>query len=286
MRFPSDETIRARAALARLRGQALARNEDYESAIDKLKTLGLRFGPDGFTAIDGVLSWGLCDAIYSVCRRATLILPVLPDKLKALTLDEILKYDEHHVFPDVPGWTIEPKDARRFKAAVQRSARLLLPAAGDLSVALTAEDDRSAAPRTGDVDQRLDDEFAEDFFREKDRSGFVATNTRQFRAGVIERAAPGDLVRYQVVLLGKLTKRHRGPDRSIPEDLFAQYWRVYDLRKAGKNECEILRDVWPTEERAEAPSSDKTPRRQRVYDYLHRAKELIAAAYPPETDRS
>jgi len=31
---------------------------------------------------------------------------------------------------------------------------------------------------------------------------------------------------------------------------------------------------------------DKTPQRQRVYDYLYRAKELIAAAYPPETDRS
>jgi len=93
-------------------------------------------------------------------------------------------------------------------------------------------------------------------------------------------------VRYQAVPLGKLTKRHRGPDRSIPEDLFAQYWQVYDLSTARKSEREIIREVWPTEEPAEGPSSDKTPQRQRVYDYLHRAEELIAAAYPPETDRS
>jgi hypothetical protein len=261
MRYPSDDAIRTRAINARFRGQALGRNEPYCADVAALQDLGLRFGCDGFAIFEDVPPWALSEKINAVCQRAQLVLPVLPDKLRTLSLSEILDYANNQIFPDVPGWEFEPKNRKRFRAAVSRSASLLMPvpAARDFTIALTVENSLllSAATRPNAC---LDDK--------------CVANLLSDRASV----------RYQSVPSIRLTSRFRGPDRSVSENRFDKYWHVYDLSKLGRKEREIIDELWPGEAEADGSSFDKSPVRQRVYDYRRGAKRLIALAYQSASD--
>jgi hypothetical protein len=101
-----------------------------------------------------------------------------------------------------------------------------------------------------------------------------------------------ELRQVRPVPLKRLQKRHRGVSAGDgpPDDHFSQCWKVYDLRRQGKREREILASLWPEElptqdaqrqRKGQADSSVKTPLRQRVYDFDATAKALIKAAYPP-----
>ncbi len=75
--------------------------------------------------------------------------------------------------------------------------------------------------------------------------------------------------------LGKRVRRGEGP-----EAIRAQCWRVWDLRRSGRSEREIIGEMWPNERPANVVSGwEKTPLRQRVYDYENLAKRLIKLAY-------
>jgi len=237
-RYPSDHSIRRRAEIAYHHAQALSRNSGYRRDVQRLVESGFRFNEDG-SPCDSPQGMQI-SLVQRIRQRSGLRIPILPDRLRKLTLEEILAYDVMPLFKEIPGWDIRLKEPARSQ---------VLTLMGDASRPLT-----DWGPIVSERKQR-------------------------------------DLVQRFSVPMRRLSKRHRGISEADhpPEDLYSQYWRVYDLRQKGKSEREILKALWPEEltalekqrERGALSPSAKNFLRQRVYDYEKRAKGLIRAAYPP-----
>jgi hypothetical protein len=104
----SEATIRRRAELAYHRAQALARNEDFARALAELRRDGWTFGPDGVED-PGTEVWKpeLRERAKQIRARARLVRLLLPDRLRALTVEGIATaYADHPLFSGVPGWDV------------------------------------------------------------------------------------------------------------------------------------------------------------------------------------
>jgi hypothetical protein len=248
MRLLSDQAIEDRCVRAYGRAQALARNENYLRDIDVLRKLGTCFGVDGFPDVDHVVSREVSEFCHRVRERAGLVIPVLPDALIILTVDQIFAtWDTNPIFRDLPGWktTIKPSPRRRpTRGRHQQSTEgqaLELVEPGDVP--------EGRAPRLGESSR---------FFMPS--------------ASKVKR-----LLRVQPVTDVKLGKRYRGTAQD-------ECWTVYDMKKAGMRPNEIMKKLWPGELQRDRErrkeTLDKTPLQQRVHHRFTQAERLIRAAYP------
>lgn len=125
-RYPSDRSIRRRAEIAYHRAQALARNQRYQADVAFLQGEGYRFRADGFEdpypspgylrarAEDPYPPPGELSARAKAIReRAGLTRLMLPERLRALTVEEIEDYPTRRLFVDVPGWDMTRVETAR-----------------------------------------------------------------------------------------------------------------------------------------------------------------------------
>jgi len=252
MRLLSDEAIRERCRRAYHRAQALARNENYLNDTKALQKLGLRFGVDGFPDVNHMVPWEISEFCGRVCERAGLVVPILPDALKDLSVEQIFAtWDTNPIFRDLPGWkrTIKPTPRRqptrgRYQPPATESAEaqeLELVDPGDLSEA--------PAPQPGESSRF-----------------FMPSDSRAKR-----------LLRVQPVPEVKVGRRYRGTPQG-------ECWTVYDLKKGGKLPGEIMKRLWPGELQRDRQrrklTLNKTPLQQRVPVRFKQAERLIHLAYP------
>jgi hypothetical protein len=183
--------------------------------------------------------------VNKICHQSGLRLPIMPDRLKALSRDDLSNPDLD-VFEDVLGWTLERKKPAKPSRGVRRS---------------NAQAASPVTPIRPEEYVPLGVTFEEIAERAK-------TLERSRR-----KASPSSERSFKVVSvpLRRLSERHRGVD-----DESDDCWKVFDFHVTGLSERRIARRLWPGRLEVSVKAA-----RQAVYDHLKKAERWIKSSYSP-----
>jgi hypothetical protein len=252
----SERSVDHRLRVADIHREALARNQDYSNDVIVLVNgwddAGIRLEPLHFDERGclGSPPYGpYLGLVERICSRSGLVLPWLPESLKALTLDDIRGWAKDQLFQHVPGWTLEPRERRR-----RRRPASPVAVTADLTQGISFEQFAS-----------IDEE------RIRARMGLEhrAASESSFTVSPFDQFAGLDFKRVAIPFR-QLGQRHHGL-----EDGYRECWKVFDWHRDSIPDTEIATRLWP-----ELAQEDPGLIRHRVHQRLKTARILIANAYP------
>jgi hypothetical protein len=252
----SEDLIDHRVRVAYLRVQGLARNDTYCERIrrlqdgweeDGVRVRGLHFDEQGYLASPP--AGPHLTLVEEICDTSGLILPSLPERLREVSLDDMLRHwHDRPIVDDVPGWVPQPK------AKAVEPSRL-------------AHRD-AAQPIAWNDFVSLDEKAIRDAIAEIEEEGHSTEGSAWVSTSLETLDVDEDLHRAPVSLR-QLGQRHHGLG-----DGYVECWKAFDLHRDGIPDTEIAQQLWP--------ELDPRVVRYRVHERLKTARRLINMAYSAE----